>query len=185
MAGSPKKRARQEQAALKELQLKGQAVNREEAAKLPRVRYTPEMARNACDLIVSGLPIEDSVLNGIVIAQGVATTLKIHPSTFWDWQKEHKEFAESIARAREESAHRIADRIQQLADVALKDPAMANSVRVAADILKWSAMVRNRKEFGDKFEHTVKGDSFVAWLDRIAKMDKGNEVGEERVTASG
>ena len=174
MAGSPKKRARREQAA-KEAQLRTQAENREEAAKLPRVRYTPDLAKRACELIVSGLPIEDSVLNSVVIAQGVATRLKIHPSTFWDWQKEHTEFAENIARAREESSHRIADRIQQLADVALSDPAMANSCRVAADILKWSAMVRNRKEFGDKFEHTVKGDSFLACLDRVAKMDKGNE----------
>lgn len=176
MAGSPKKRARREQAAMKELQLKGQAQNREESAKLPRVRYTPELAKDACDLIVSGLPIEDSVLNGVVIAKGVATQLKIHPSTFWDWQKAHTEFAENIARAREESSHRIADRIQQLADVALSDPTMANSCRVAADILKWSAMVRNRKEFGDKFEHTVKGESFMDVLMRIAEEEEKEKL---------
>src|SRR5687768_13040265 len=55
---------------------------------------------------------------------------------------------------------------------------MANSCRVAADILKWSAMVRNRKEFGEKHEHTVKGESFLTTLDRIAKMDKLNNGSE-------
>jgi hypothetical protein len=49
-------------------------------------------------------------------------------------------------------------------------------------------MVRNRKEFGDKFEHTVKGESWVEAITRIQErekarraaaaaeeMDKGNE----------
>jgi hypothetical protein len=62
----------------------------------------------------------------------------------------HVELAQGIARAREESGHRIGDRMLGLADVALNEPAMANAVRVAANILKWQAQVRNPGSYGER-----------------------------------
>jgi hypothetical protein len=74
---------------------------------------------------------------------------------------QHTELAQGIARGREESSHRIADRMLALADVAMREPAMANSCRVAADILKWQAMVRNPGAYGErtKVEATVTATS--------------------------
>jgi hypothetical protein len=151
MAGSPKKRARKEQAAQKRLEIHARQQADEKALKLPRrVRYTPKLSEEIKALIAAGIPIEDPVLNGVVISQGVATRLGISSRAIYDWQKEHPELAQGIARAREESGHRIADRLLALADVALREPAMANAVRVAADILRWQAMVRNPGSYGER-----------------------------------
>jgi hypothetical protein len=156
MPGSPQKRAIQEREAIRRVELTAQAQAKNTALRLPRsrVKFTQALADEIIGLISNGIAIEDSVLNGAVIAQGIASRMGIHPSTFYEWQQRHGEFADGIARAREESAHRIADRMLSLADVALSEPALANAVRVAGDILKWQAMVRNRRAYGDKSEGT-------------------------------
>ena len=152
MPGSPRKRAIQERDAIKRVEITARLEADEKARSLPnrRIRFTPELAEQITILVASGIPIEDSTLNGAVLAPGVASMIKIHPSTFYDWQQQHPNFAESIARARIESAHRIADRMLALADAALAEPALANSVRVAADILKWQAQVRNPGIYSDR-----------------------------------
>lgn len=152
MPGSPKKRSEREREATKRLEVRARTQADEQARALPRkrIRYTPELAADIAGLIANGIPIEDSVLNGAVLAPGIASRIGIHPSTFYDWQQLHPEFAEGIARGREESSHRIADRMLALADAALAEPAFANAVRVAADILKWQASVRNPRIYGDR-----------------------------------
>ena len=152
MPGSPKKRAIQEREAKKRLELtaKAQADNRLQELPRARIRFTPELGEQIAGLIANGIPIEDSTLNGAVLAPGVASRIGIHPSTFYDWQQQHPDFGESIARARQESAHRIADRMLALADAALAEPTLANAVRVAADILKWQAGVRNPGIYGER-----------------------------------
>jgi len=152
MPGSPKKRTEREREAKKRLEVTARAHADEKAQALPRKRvcYTPELGAEVISLIANGIPIEDSTLNGAVLAPGIASRIGIHPSTFYDWQQQHPDFAESIARAREESAHRIADRLLALADAALAEPALANAVRVAADILKWQAGVRNPAMYGER-----------------------------------
>ena len=114
------------------------------------MKYTQALADEIIGLISNGVAVEDSVLNGAVVSQGIATRMGIHPSTFYVWQQQYDDFREGIARAREESAHRIADRMLALADVALSEPALANAVRVAADILKWQAQVRNPGVYGER-----------------------------------
>ena len=152
MPGSPKKRAIQEREAKKRLELTAKAQADERVQELPRarIRFTPELGEQIIGLIANGVPIEDSVLNGAVLAPGIASRIGIHPSTFYDWQQQHPDFSESIARARQESAHRIADRMLALADAALAEPTLANAVRVAADILKWQASVRHPAIYGER-----------------------------------
>ena len=152
MPGSPRKRTQREREAKKRLEVMARTQADERARGLPRarVRFTPELGEQIAGLIANGVPIEDSTLNGAVIAPGIASRIGIHPSTFYDWQQQHPNFAESIARARKESAHRIADRMLALADAALAEPALANAVRVAADILKWQAGVRNPGIYGER-----------------------------------
>ncbi len=152
MPGSPIKRAEKERQAKKRLEVAARAQADERARNLPRRRvcFTPELGEHIAGLVSNGVPIEDSTLNGAVLAPGVASRIGINPSTFYDWQQQHPDFAESIARARRESAHRIADRMLALADAALAEPALANAVRVAADILKWQASVRNPGMYGER-----------------------------------
>ena len=144
------KRRNKEQAAIKELEILARTQADEKARLLPRSKkYTPEIAKQIIALVSDGVPIQDSVLNGVVIAPGIATRLGIAPSTFYEWQIAYCDLADGIARARQESAHRIADRMLSLADAALAKPELANAVRVAADIQKWQAMVRNRQAYGN------------------------------------
>lgn len=152
MPGSPKKRDIREREAKKRLELtaKAQADERLQELPLARIRFTPELGEKIAGLIANGIPVEDSTLNGAVLAPGIARRLGFNPATFYDWQQVHPEFGESIARARQESAHRIADRMLALADAALAEPTLANAVRVAADILKWQAGVRNPGIYGER-----------------------------------
>jgi len=146
------KRTIKEREAKRRLEITARFQADGKALALPRARvhYTPELGDEIAGLIANGVPIEDSVLNGAVLALGVANRIGIHPSTFYDWKRQHPDFSESIARARTESAHRIADRMLALADAALAEPALANAVRVAADILKWQAAVRNPGTYGER-----------------------------------
>jgi hypothetical protein len=66
--------------------------------------------------------------------------------------RDHPEFAESYAAAREDSADHDADKISDVSDRVLKglvDPAAA---RVAIDAYKWCAGRRRPKRYGDKIE---------------------------------
>lgn len=152
MPGSPQKRAIQELEATKRLELTAKAQADERARTLPKakVRYSVALGAEVAGLIASGISIEDSTLRGAVLTPGIASRIGIHPATFYEWQNRHPEFAAAVAQARDESAHRIADRMLALADAALSEPAMANAVRVAADILKWQASVRNPGSYGDR-----------------------------------
>jgi hypothetical protein len=152
MPGSPRKRSELEREAAKRLEVTARVQADERARELPkaRINFTPDLGAQIAKLIANGVSIEDSTLNGAVLAPGIASRIGIHPGTFYDWQQQHPDFAEDIARARKESAHRIADRMLALADAALREPALANSVRVAADILKWQAQVRNPGTYGER-----------------------------------
>jgi hypothetical protein len=163
MPGAPKKRAEQERAAKKRLEVLAKAQAEEKALALPRkvVRYSPELAADIAALIASGVPIVDSTINGAVVSPGVATRMGIHPATIYEWQLRYPEFAEAVSRARQESADRVADRMLALADVALAEPAMANSVRVAADIMRWQAGVRGPHIYGERKRIEVKATADI------------------------
>ena len=192
MPGSPKKRAEKEREAKKRLEVTARTQAEERALALPRarVRFTTELGEQIAGLIANGIPIEDSTLNGAVLTPGIGSRIGIHPSTFYEWQQQRPEFAESIARAREESGHRIADRMLALADAALAEPALANAVRVAADILKWQAGMRNPGIYGERrrIEIDVTGDlgeRLRRARERVIGPDTGRPALPAEVGASG
>jgi len=185
VAGSPKKRQRREREAVKRLEIISKVKAEKRARKLPRRKYSPDIAREIVNLIASGVPIVDSTLMGVVIDKGVASQLKIHPSTIYEWQNQHPELAENIARARVESAHQLADRMLALANVALRDPVMANSVRVAGDILKWSAEVRNRFAYGESKRIELHATSELAERLRRARARTGQADGLRVIEGQG
>lgn len=70
---------------------------------------------------------------------------------FWKWIDQNDAFREQYDRARQMQADKLADQHLKLArDVLLVDGKQAPKFKVASDILKWQAEVRNRSKYSDK-----------------------------------
>ena len=179
MAGMPKRRAKREDAARQALADKSKNLPAVSKRDLPDTAYNEEIAEEIVGLIADGVPIDDNMVGNAVAVKGVASRVNISPRTIYRWQKNNPEFAQLISKAREESAHRFADRIASLADVALENPAMANAVRVAGEMLRWSAMVRNRHYYGDKSELALKHDGAPLISISLAPLSVGNVIEPE------
>ena len=152
MAGTPIKRARREAAsklAHEQKALEQQAERMNDEAREP-VEYSAELGQTIAELIAAGVPIDDLVIGNVIEQKGVATRVGASSSDIYKWQRKHPDFADEIKKARIESSHRIADKALSLADVALSDPARANSARVAQQILESAASIRNPNVYGDK-----------------------------------
>jgi hypothetical protein len=174
MAGSPIKRARREAAAKAALEAQ-KALDMQKDQPMDEDRpYTAELTAQIVELLIDGVALTDTKCGDELIEPGIESRLNVSRSTITRWQTEYPDFAEAIRNAREESAHRIADQIKALAAVAMKDPARANSARVAGDLLKWSAMVRNRAYYGDKSEVTV--NKSVSLIDALKQIQEREEA---------
>lgn len=158
MAGSPKKRSRNILEARKRQELTShhEAVDRARSPER-RVAYSPELGAQIVELVADGIPVVDVTIAGVTISQGIASRLGISTRSFHRWQKEYPELGRSIARARHDSADLIADQILALGHAALERPEMATAIRVAGDILRWSAAVRNPGAYAEhrKLDVTV------------------------------
>lgn len=101
-------------------------------------KYTPEKAKEICQLIENGMTITS-------ICQ-----LPDMPSisTVYDWQDSHPEFSESYSRARSRQADSIASRA---IDEALNSHD-APIGRLRMDALRWYASKLAPKKYGDKVE---------------------------------
>jgi hypothetical protein len=178
MAGTPIKRARKEAASRARAETLSAVQAAERNVLKDPVIYTPELAQELAALIASGVAIGDSEMGGAVIVPGIASRVGISEATLYKWQREHPELAAAIDDARIESSHRIADKILTLANVALAEPTMANACRVAGDLYKWQAAVRNPGAYSEKHELTVKRESWSDFLKRLGK----NESALHRIT---
>lgn len=100
--------------------------------------------------------IAKAVCQEIALGSGVKRALeKVGPlaptvATFWRWLEEYPEFRERYDRACQMQASMHADRILELAETALATPNMASAVRVAMDIYKWNAEMRDPAKFSPK-----------------------------------
>lgn len=81
-------------------------------------------------------------------------------STFLDWIRESKEFADQYARARELQADHFAEEIIDIADTE-PDPQVA---RVRMDARKWHASKTAPKKYGDKIMQEHSGSINFATL---------------------
>lgn len=75
-------------------------------------------------------------------------------TTFWRWLNEFPAFKEAYERARQMQADVHADRMLGFVDEVIKTPSKAGAIRVAADILRWQAEVRDPKKYGPKAQAT-------------------------------
>src|SRR5262245_45318474 len=114
-----------------------------------RTTYTRELV----DLICERIALGETVLK-IAGTEGVPCR-----KTIYNWLTKHEEFREKMATARQYQADSHADEMYGLLDELKSNPKDANAIRVQADILKWQAMVRAPRKYGELIRQEVKVDA--------------------------
>lgn len=105
--------------------------------------YTEELGDLICDRLTQG----ESLVRICKDADMPATV------SIYKWLREHEEFANNYARARDNQADYYEDEIKEIADNA-EDPQKA---RLQVDTRKWIASKLKPKKFGDKIDMTTNG----------------------------
>lgn len=109
-------------------------------------------------------------------------------STVLLWVKEHKDFADQYARAREIGYQLLADEIVEISDDGSNDtyqtengPATNHDViarsRLRVDTRKWMLSKMLPKVYGDKLIHAGDPDNPVATVTRVELIPGGNSKG--------
>jgi hypothetical protein len=112
-----------------------------------RAHYVVRIADQICEQIALGHSMKDALAAVGVLAPALPVV--------WRWLSEYPEFKEKYDRARQMQADIHADKMLEMADEALRIPSKAAAIRVAADILKWQAEIRNPQKYGSKVQHEV------------------------------
>lgn len=107
-----------------------------------KAHYCVRVAKAICQEIALGAGVKRALEKVGALAPTVAT--------FWRWLEEYPEFRERYERACLMQASMHADRIVELAEEALAMPSKAAAVRVAMDIYKWNAEMRDPMKFSPK-----------------------------------
>lgn len=111
-------------------------------------RYVARIADTICFHIASGKSLQQSLAAVGYLAPKIQTV--------WKWLELHPDFREKYERARQLQADTHADRMLELGEEAINKPSSAAAYRVAIDVLKWQAEVRNRGKYGAKAEDAGK-----------------------------
>lgn len=113
-------------------------------------------------------------------------------STLFKWLREHEEFSQQYAKAKEESADALVEDMLDIADnqvdqpllvdgvpleidgkvVMVKDAVAVNHARLRVDTRKWSASKLKPKKYGEKVQHSGKVTHEHEFLEAI-KPTKG------------
>lgn len=109
--------------------------------------YTPRIADEICKLIALGSTLKQALAKIGLLAPCMETV--------WVWQDTKPEFAEKMERARQFSADGHADWMLEMAEEVIRTPSKATAIKVATDILKWQAEIRNQKKYGSKVQHEL------------------------------
>jgi hypothetical protein len=119
--------------------------------------YSEELAQSICDRLIEG-----ESLRGICSSIGMP-----HRVTVIRWMALNADFATKCARARDEQADLMDDRILDIADKTERgeiDPAAA---RVVISALQWRASKLKPKKYGDKIELSGKVEHQHASVDAL------------------
>jgi hypothetical protein len=129
-----------------------------------RAKYTTRIAKRICEHIALGATV-DQALQKEPLGPSV--------SLFWRWMDEFPEFREMYERARQMQTDILADKILQMAADVLEKPSLAPAYRIASDILRWHAEVKNPTRYGNKvtIEHkkTLDPKSIVKEIKQLEK----------------
>lgn len=107
--------------------------------------YTARVANDICTQIALGKTLKEA----LEIVGWLAPTI----NTVWRWLDEHQDFREKYERARQLQADVHADEMLEMASKVLTDGGQGTTparYKVAADILRWQAEIRNREKYGSK-----------------------------------
>lgn len=104
--------------------------------------YAPRIAKDICREIALGRTLQEALVKVGYLAPTA--------TTFWRWIDEHPDFRDMYERARSLQADTHADRMLELSREVIERPTLAAAYRVAIDVLKWQAEVRNRSKYGSK-----------------------------------
>ena len=98
-------------------------------------KYTPELGAEICQGIAEGNSARSTCAkHGIALA------------TFYNWQREHPQFASQVSQAREDQADSFADEMSQIAE-SHEDVQRA---KLIIDARKWVASRMKPKSWGDR-----------------------------------
>lgn len=101
-------------------------------------KYKPEIGDKLCALIAEG-----------VSASKACGSVGIALKTMYGWLRQHEEFSNNYARAREDQADTFADQMCDIAD----DEEDVQRAKLKIDARKWVAARMKPKSWGDK-QHT-------------------------------
>jgi hypothetical protein len=163
MPGMPLRRAKREAAAKERYKQLAEEQKMNTTEVNDKVQYSDTIRDKIAEQLSSGTPIDDVTVNGAVVNKGIASIIGVSGRTIFRWQQQHEDLASAMNKARDEFANRILDRKLALADLALRDPAMANAVRAAGEQLDDVLKIRNK---GNQA-----ANAFIAALERIADCD--------------
>jgi len=106
--------------------------------------YTPELGDKICEGIAHRISLVRICANDEAMPE---------VRTVYRWFREHDEFCQNYARAREAQAEFIADEILEISDSSEFEP---NDKRIRVDARKWLASKYKPKVYGDKImtEHS-------------------------------
>lgn len=110
--------------------------------------YNTRIAREICEGIARGLSLEEVLREVGFLAPTVVTVYR--------WLEIYPDFREKYERARQLQADIQADKMLEMSRDVLKDPRAATAYRVAVDILKWQAAVRNPGKYGKTLDESGK-----------------------------
>lgn len=129
-----------------------------------KAKYTTRIAKRICEHIALG-----DTLHQALGKEPLGPSVPL----FWRWLDEYPEFREMYERARVLQADLMCDTIMVMAQNVLKTPKFAPAYKVAADILKWQAEIRNPARYGTKVtvEHKATLDP-VKMKKEIAQLEK-------------
>lgn len=127
------------------------------------------------DRIIEGVAMGNSLKKSLHDAGPLAPT----PTTFWRWMEQYPEVGASYQRALQFQASMNADLMLDLAHEALATPAKAPAIRVAVDILKWHAEMRDPALYSPKGAqtHQAPPKTLKQMQDEVERLQK--ELGVE------
>lgn len=109
--------------------------------------YNPRIAREICEAIASGDTLEDALQKIGYLAPHIVTVYR--------WLELYPEFKDKYETARALQADVHADRMLTMSREVLSKPTQSTAYRVAVDILKWQAAIRNPRKYGKVIDDTA------------------------------
>lgn len=137
--------------------------------------YTNRIANDICEHIVHGHTLQEALDKIGFLAPTIVTVYK--------WLELYPEFREKYERARQLQADIHADRMLEMSRDVLREPRASTAYRVAVDILKWQAEVRNKGKYGKAIEEAGKNKPLdpAKLRSEIKRLEQELGVAESKV----